>query len=337
MQVAKKNLPVTADYNIPVELFPAIGAEVLKQCDTSDGLRDNIIMNPALCDFEPETLLCGPNVTNQTEAGCLTAPQISTLYSIYNDYVDVNQTFVFPHLELGSEAQWPVLLGSYIPNPLGYEYPQYMLGYGPNWNYSSFDYSVVQDADRTDPGNCSATDYDLSPFEAKGGKLITYQGYADALIPTGSSIYFYKEVLKTLYPKGVEIDGFFRHFLIPGMQHCAETPPDMNGPWYIAGASQAGTLYPPGAVHSVPGFEDAQHDVLLALMAWTEKGVAPDQVIATVWENSTIYNEVLRQRPICPYPKEALYQGGDEKDPGNWKCGYLYDRSAQYEGVIFPE
>ena len=224
IKLALYNLPTSADYHIPAPLFPAIGAEVLKQCDIQDGLADNIIMDPNRCDFEPEILLCGPNVANQTEAGCLTAAQIGTLYSIYNDYVDVNQTFVFPHLELGSKAQWPILLGTPMPNLLGYEYPQYFLDLGPDWNYTDFDYSIVQLADKTDPGNCSATDFDISPFQAKGGKLITYQGYSDALIPTGSSLLFYKEVLKTLYPKGIDLDSFYRHFPVPGMQHCLSTP-----------------------------------------------------------------------------------------------------------------
>ncbi|KAK1069310.1 hypothetical protein LTR33_010921, partial [Friedmanniomyces endolithicus] len=101
------NLPVDAPHHIPIGLFPVVGAEVLV---------DTIISDPQGCDFFPEALLCGPNVTNQTAAGCLTAAQIGTLYLIYNDYVENNQTFVFPHLELGSEAQWPVLLSAAEPS-----------------------------------------------------------------------------------------------------------------------------------------------------------------------------------------------------------------------------
>ena len=325
------NLPTTADYHIPPALFEAIGAEVLKQCDPQDGLKDGIIMDPARCDFFPEALLCESGVTNGTAAGCLTPAQIGTLYNIYNDYVDVNQTFVFPHLELGSEAQWIVLLGSTTPSTLGYEYPQYFLGLGANWSFYDFDYSIVQLADAEDPGNCNADNFDLSPFEAKGGKLITYQGYSDALIPTGSSIYFYKEVLKTLKPKGVELDKFFRHFLVPGMQHCAGTPPDMNAPWYFAGANQAGLLSTrPGSVHSVPGYEDAQHDVLLALMHWTENGVAPDSIVATKWRNDTLTDEVWKQRPICPFPKQAKYLGtGKVNGAESWKCVEPYHLNVQ--------
>ncbi len=99
------NLPISADHHISPALFTVIGAEVLKQCDAQDGVKDGIVSDPRRCDFFPEALLCGPGIQNGTEAGCLTPFQVSTLYKIYNDYVGVNQTFVFPHLELGSEAQ----------------------------------------------------------------------------------------------------------------------------------------------------------------------------------------------------------------------------------------
>lgn len=85
------NLPTTSAHHIPPTLFPIIGAEVLRQCDGQDGLVDSIISDPRGCEFIPEALLCGSNVTNQTEAGCLTAAQVETLYQIHGDYVETNQ------------------------------------------------------------------------------------------------------------------------------------------------------------------------------------------------------------------------------------------------------
>lgn len=220
VKLGSYNLPNTSAHYIPPSLFPAIGAEVLAQCDGSDGLLDKIISDPRKCDFYPEALLCSANITNQTAAGCLTSPQLSTLYNIYNDYVDVNQTFVFPHLALGSEAQWPVLLNGATnqPNALGTQYVQDFLQKGPEWAWQDFSYSIVQEADRVDPGNATADDFDLSPFMQRGGKLLHYHGWADALISTGSSEYFYKHVLRTLVPKGYELDSWYRFFLVPGMQ-----------------------------------------------------------------------------------------------------------------------
>jgi len=214
------NLPNTSATHIPPTLFPAIAAEVLSQCDGADGLVDNIISTPHQCDFQIERLLCPINTSNQTASGCLTSPQLDTLYKIYSDYVDVNQTFVFPHLNLGSEAQWSVLLSGNdgLPHPLGYQYVQCFLGLGADWKFEDFDYSIMQLADRMDPGNATANVFDLSPFREQGGKLLMYHGLADALIPTDSSTYYYKHVFRTMGPLGVDLDDFYRFFYVPGMQ-----------------------------------------------------------------------------------------------------------------------
>lgn len=101
------------------------------------------------------------------------------------------------------------------------------------------------------------------------------------------------------------------------------TPSTMGAPWYIAGANQAASL---GAdVSGVPGFRDAKHDVILALMAWVEEQEAPDDIIATVWTDDQTRTEVHRQRPICKYPLQANYTGsGDGNSADSWSCKSLY-------------
>ncbi|KAH9845713.1 putative tannase family protein [Teratosphaeria destructans] len=330
------NLPITAAHHIPLDLFPAIAAQILKQCDPQDGLVDNIISDPAGCNVDLEAFLCGPNVTNQTAEQCVTAAQIGTLHHIYNDYVETNQTFVFPHLELGSEAQWNILLGDSEPSPLGTEYVQDFVLNDATWNFWDFNSSIVDLAEKLRPGNATADEYDLSPFYNRGGKLLHYHGFADGLIPTGSSIYFYKQVLETLLPRKIKLDSWYRLFLVPGMQHCYRTPSDVNAPWYFAGANQAGKIG--SDTHSVPGFSDGQHDALLALMAWVENGTAPKSIIATKWVNDTAHDVVLRQRPLCPFPKQAKYTGtGSPDKASSWACELLYDLRAEYaEPVLAP-
>jgi feruloyl esterase len=218
MKVGLYNLPSSAPYHIPSSLFPVIGAEVLKQCDPQDGVVDMIISDPARCNFRPEALLCAANVTNSTASGCLIAPQINTVYYLYNDWVEANQTFVFPHFELGSEAQWNLLVGGNQPSTLGTDYVKYMLGLGPNWDWNNFEPSLVALSDKINPGNATAGNFDLSPYYKKGRKLLQYHGLADGSIATGSSIYFYEHVLRTLKPQGIDLDSFYRFFLVPGMQ-----------------------------------------------------------------------------------------------------------------------
>lgn len=101
----------------------------------------------------------------------------------------------------------------------------------------------------------------------------------------------------------------------------------MNAPWYIAGDGQSSSLGVNNTIHGVPGFNDAQHDVLLALMAWVENGTAPEVLIATKYVNDMAPgpDKVLRQRPLCVYPKRAVYTGeGDVDRPESWDCRALY-------------
>ncbi|KAI5369484.1 Putative tannase/feruloyl esterase, alpha/Beta hydrolase [Septoria linicola] len=326
VRLALYNLPTTAEHHIPPALFPTIASEVLRQCDPQDGLIDTIISDPRACHFVPETLLCSPRSTNTSE--CLTPAQLTTLDHIYHDYVDTNQTFVFPHLEIGSEGQWEVLLGSTQPSGLGTGYVQNLLLNDPDWSFYDFNYSIVAFADKLDPGNATADNFDLSPFHKAGGKLLHYHGLADGLIATGSSDYFYSQVIRTLRPQGIELDSWYRYFPVPGMQHCGGTAADVNSPWYFAGANQAADLNP--SVNGVPGFRDADHDALLALMRWTENATAPDQIIATKWHNDTLQDKVLRQRPLCPYPQRAEYAGNGDPDAAeNWQCRDKYSLNVQ--------
>jgi feruloyl esterase len=210
------NLPVNASWHIPSSLFNVIADEVLRQCDPQDGLVDGIISDPRRCDFRIEALLCGsPDVNAST---CLTPPQLDTLYKIYNDWVEANQTFEFPNLELGSEQQWPVLLGLPAPNPLGTDYVQYLMQLGPQWQWQDWNPSIVQLSDELNPGNCTITNFDFGAFQKKGGKLLSYHGWADGLIPPRSSRYLYNHVQRTMQPQGVNLDDFYRFFFVPGMQ-----------------------------------------------------------------------------------------------------------------------
>jgi feruloyl esterase len=319
LEIGLWNLPVNGSNHIPSLLFPAISDEVLRQCDPQDGLVDSIISDPIGCNFFPEALLCTPT---SNQSACLTETQLKTLYKVYNDWIDVNDTFVFPHFMLGSEAQYGTLVDTDAgaPSPLGSSWILNFLLNSTSTNYdwaTNFDYSTVQLADSINPGHANADDFDLTHFTSRGGKLIHYHGFSDGLIPTGSSIYFYKQVLSTLLPKGVAISDFYKFYLVPGMQHCSGSVGD--APWYIGGGGQPFSL--DATVHGVPGFEDPKHDALLALMQWVEDDVAPEEIIATKYVNDTVELGVKRQRPLCPYPSQTKYNGkGDANLAQNWKC-----------------
>jgi feruloyl esterase len=316
------NLPTNSSSRIPPEAFPVIAKEVMAQCDWQDGLKDGIISDSAGCRFVPEALLCSSEneVRNQSKAECLTPHQLDTLKQIYSDYRGADNAFIFPGLELGSEEQWAFLMGSDKPSTYGSEFVQDFVLDDTTWDpVTSYNSTIPFTASAKRPGNASATDFDLSPFHARGGKIIHHHGSADGLIPTGSSVYFHSQVQQTLQPHGVDLDDFYRFFVVPGMQHCAGTPADVAAPWYFAGPNQAANLGT--SAYSVPGYSDAAHDELLALMEWVEKGTAPETLIATEWKDQDVKNGVLRQRPLCKWPEQARFLNeGSPDDAKNWKC-----------------
>ena len=320
VQIGKVNLPANASYSIPTSMFPVIAEEMVRQCDPQDGVTDGIVQDPYGCNFYPEALLCRPDSNSST---CLTRPQFETLRKIYTDYVDTNQTLVFPGLAIGADATY--LSGDFTGTPatVGLSWIQNAIYNDPTWPWQSYDFSTVQLLDALDPGNATADSFDLSAFRNRGGKIIMYHGAADNLIPTGSSVYYYQQVVQTMTgAAGVDVDDFFKFYLIPGMAHCTGSGTGTeSAPYYIGAAYQTVT----GATHGVPGYEDAKHDVLLALQEWVENGTEPQEIVATKFVNDTVADGVEVQRPLCAYPLQAKYSGtGDVSVADSWSCESLY-------------
>lgn len=320
VQVGVINLPANASTHIPESLMTGVVAsEITLQCDPQDGLKDNIISNPYGCDFDPSRLLCSPS---SNTSNCLTGTQISTLRKLYSDWTDANQTLLFPHYALGSEAQNGALFGvTTEPAALGTSWVANFLYNNASWDYRTFSSETVAYADAINPGHANADDFDLAPFRAEGGKLLHYHGLADGLIATGSSIYFYNQVLANLTAQGLPVEDFYRFFLVPGMQHCMGSVGD--APNTFGGVGQ--DLMLGETVFGVPGFEDVRHDALLALMAWVEQGAAPESIVATKFQNDSATGEVVRQRPLCMFPMQARWNGtGDVNEAESWTCESLY-------------
>ncbi|PWY69991.1 hypothetical protein BO83DRAFT_390098 [Aspergillus eucalypticola CBS 122712] len=167
-------------------------------------------------------------------------------------------------------------------------------------------------SDAMNPGNATADNFDFSPFYNRGSKLIHYYGLADPSIPTGRNVYFYKQVQRTLQSKGIDLDDFYKFYLIPGMEHCGSTPSNMEAPWYIGGLSQASTIGSDGSgnhLHERKGFNDGKHDALLAMIGWVENGTVPNYLVATKFHDENELDYVVKQRLICPWPKQAIYIG----------------------------
>jgi hypothetical protein len=83
---------------------------VLNQCDMIDGLKDNIINNPALCKFDFNSLpKCPGDVPGQ---GCFTSQQLNAIKTIYAG-IDIGNGFAYPGFPFGGENK-PLGWGPWI-------------------------------------------------------------------------------------------------------------------------------------------------------------------------------------------------------------------------------
>jgi feruloyl esterase len=163
----------------------------------------------------------------------------------------------------------------------------------PTYDFRNFNWDTDVDLAREKEGAIyDAINGDYSAFAARGGKFLMYHGWADSLIPASLSIDFWSRMRSLM--GGQKVDSFARLFMVPGMDHCS-------------GGSGTSTF-----------------ELMTALSNWVEKGVAPDSTGAT---NTPIASRVAnasqtaRTRPLCPFPKVAIYKGnGSIDDAANFSC-----------------
>ncbi|SPN99097.1 related to feruloyl esterase B precursor [Cephalotrichum gorgonifer] len=324
LQLGLSNLPADDPKHIDIDKVKAIAGEVVKQCDGLDGVEDGIISSPELCDVDLEAISCDKDGVDP--AKCLTEPQMDTVRKAYEDFY-VDGKFSWSGFNPGSEAQLPLVLGADIPSGYGIQFQTYFVHNDPKWSWRDFNNGMITTAVAKNPGKTRADRYNLADFKSRGGKIIMYHGTADGLVPTRGSEVYYNRVSDAM---GGPPTDFFRYFPVPGMQHCWTTAVD--APWHFGAPFQAGAIG--NDTWSVPGFNDAKHDVLLALVDWVEEGKPVDSLIATTWKVANDSDSgLLRQRPLCPHPEKAIYDGkGDVNKAESWACG-IVNAEEEDDGV----
>ncbi len=294
----------------------AAGAAVLqlaekaavKQCaKVINGVSDDVITDPRRCDWDPHTLVCK---SGQDPAACITARQADALAKDLRPLVDAaSGKTLFYGMAPGSELDQ--VRFKYNESLIPYGLAVYQVAFqDPKWDGSKFDHLTdLPTVDRA-LGAMNVINPDLSRFEANGGKLIEWQGWDDAVVQPEWITHYYDEVV-TETGKGSleEIQKFFRLFMMPGVGHCGVGP----GPDNI------------GAERQTPVSSDPEHDAVSALVDWVEQGHAPAKIIATKFNATQDPSSGVRlQRPLCPYPAEAVWNGsGKSNEAGSFHCAMV--------------
>ncbi|KAI5122861.1 hypothetical protein M0805_003154 [Coniferiporia weirii] len=287
--------PETSASFIPRALWDVVAAEVLRQCDALDGVADGIISEPDACEFRPEELLC---ITDNA-SDCLTVTQVEALRNIYSPLYGPNNEILFPRFDPGAELSSLAqkVLFSGLPFLYSDHWMKYAIRNDSSYEYSAIGLADIALADKLDPGRISTFSGDLSVFRARGGKLVSYHGRSDDVIPSGNAKSLYNRVSRTLSLPSASIDEFYRLFFVPGMGHCS------GGAGAVVFGQDAKSI-PKVPDEDQEGSIGKADNVLLELVDWVERGHAPDTITGVSTDGKST-------RVHCRYPQKSVWNGSE--------------------------
>ncbi|WP_417538030.1 tannase/feruloyl esterase family alpha/beta hydrolase [Marinomonas sp.] len=294
--------------------------KMLEQCDTLDGISDDMIFAADACQkvFEPKALVC----KSDFDRDCLPLNKIGALMRMHmGPHNSKNQTLYtsWPY-DAGIRSQnwrmWkiesPISAWSNKPvsvvmggaslahifttpytNVSGdvYALENYLLKfdfnkdapkiYATNSQFKESAMSIMTPPDAAKPR--------LTQFKQHGGKMIIFHGNSDPVFSVQDTMRWYDFLDFMLEGRAPE---FVRLYRVPGMPH------GQGGP----SADQFDTLQP--------------------LIAWVEHRTAPQSIVAaTRTENPDITARMAGlTRPLCPYPSYAKYRQGSLQKASSFQC-----------------
>ncbi|TLS27420.1 hypothetical protein PpBr36_04184 [Pyricularia pennisetigena] len=293
--------PGSPDYISASTWSGLIHDEVLSQCDGLDGVADGIIEIANKCHFDPTTLLCRADQADQAGQACLSQAQVAQVQTVYAPYTYANGTLLWPRMNPGAEILASAGLLAGRPFSPSVEWFRYAVLSDPAWDPATYDLADAEAAETSNPGGIRTFPESLPAFKARGGRIVAYHGEQDQQIWSSNSERFYDR----LAAADPGLDSYLRFFRISGMNHCAGGP----GAWMFGqGGSSASIPFEP------------ERNAFAALVAWVEKGQAPEAITGTKLVNDSVDQGIDFQRSHCRYPLEQTYISGPSKQPASWQC-----------------
>jgi feruloyl esterase len=295
------NQKAVTEAPLPAAKMTLVADAAMAKCDAVDGVKDGLIDDPRKCSFDPvrDVPACREGAD---AADCLTAAQAAAVKKIYSGPVSNGKAF-FPGFMVGSEAVntapngttssgW---VGPIVPAQAGARPADFNLAEGvmkylvldppqADYDFTRFNYDRDTALVQRWSKLADAKDPDLSKFRSSGGKLIMTYGWADTILQPMMGVNYYEAVVAK---NGRNTSDFARLFMMPGVAHCGG------------------------------GVGPDRVDSVTAVIDWVEKNKAPDSLLASKVTNGN----VVRTRPLCPYPQVARYKGqGNIDDAANFSC-----------------
>jgi feruloyl esterase len=295
--------PIEADY---------VSKKILEKCDALDGLKDGLIQSVQACQTKFSIAKDVDTCKADRNGSCLTTAQKSTLEKIMKGGVTKAGAPIYSSFPVdagiaGSDwSKWkfvnslaldPLAVGTVFSSPpdrfdpLTFNIDAKLENYSATTDvYKESALTFMTPPEHSKPQN-------LHQLKVKGSKIIVYHGVSDPIFSAEDTRQWYERVNKV--EKGKAAD-FVAYFPVPGMNHCSGGP------------------------------STDQFDLLTSLVKWVEDGEKPLQAKAVArtkgnagGENKDLASnwEANRTRPLCPYPKVAIYNGkGAKEDSSSFSC-----------------
>ncbi|NUT50404.1 MAG: tannase/feruloyl esterase family alpha/beta hydrolase [Saccharothrix sp.] len=262
-------------------------------CDPRDGVTDGIVDRPDECGFDPRELV-GATVLCGGEQVTVTAEDAEVVRRIWAGPTDANGRSLWAGLPKGADFTW--LAGTLVDEdgaasapgfPVAVGWVRTFLAKDPAFDTTTITYErfaeLFAQSVREYDEVIGTSDPDLSRFRRAGGKLITFVGADDQLIPPGGTL-AYRDRVERRMGGASRVNDFYRLFLAPGVEHCG------------------------GGKGAVPT------NALGALVDWVEHGKAPATLPAATADGG-------RTRDLCAYPRVSRYRGhGDPAVASSYHC-----------------
>ncbi|MCO1594553.1 tannase/feruloyl esterase family alpha/beta hydrolase [Micromonospora sp. RHAY321] len=262
----------------------AFTAAAVKACDPLDGVADGVIDNPQDCHWDARRLI-GTTVVCDGRTITISAATADAVRKIWAGPVSPTGQKLWYGPNKGASFSWLAVVG--VPFTVADSWVRYFVKQDPSFATTTMTYrtfaQIFRQSQRQYNDIIGTDDPDLSAFAKAGGKLLSWHGQADELVPTQGTV-DYRERVNRVFGGNKRVDDFYRLFLLPGVAHCG-----------------GGTGLQPT-------------DELGTLVNWVEKGQAPATLATSSTDGSV-------SRNACRYPQAARYTGhGDPALAANHRC-----------------
>ncbi|KAM0421084.1 hypothetical protein ACHAPT_011155 [Fusarium lateritium] len=270
-------------------------------CDALDGVEDGLIADPEACraafdpfDYIGTVFNCSEN--NSTETIAITKAAASVANAAYDGPVFSNGKPLWHGFEVGADLSYIAPTNCTSTGCVAAGHAMIELWHKAfdvtntplefsNLTHGDFD-GLYRMAKRTYGPFLATDERDLSEFRDAGGKMITFHGLTDPIIPPASSLAYYKDVASFLD----DTEDFYRYYRAPGLSHC------LGGP-------------------------GGQPEQLFAqLREWVENGKTPEEspVVITTPDNKS------QQQILCNFPKKTILDPAcsNANSTECWSCSH---------------